>query len=368
MWDTLLRPLLFLLDAEFAHRFSMGVFILIARVPGVRLLLRSWLAQPDARLHTELWGLPFPSPIGLAAGFDKEASWYEELGALGFGFVEVGTLTGEPQPGNPRPRLFRLPADQALLNRFGFNNRGSEAASRALSLRPARDVLVGVNIGKTKVVDNEKAVDDYLASFRRLWPHARYFVVNVSSPNTPGLRQLQDREPLGRLLRALRNENLRLAAGLRPLPILLKIAPDLTDEQLDDIVDLCLEVGIAGLVATNTTISREGLLTEQVEQLGAGGVSGKPLTERSRRVVARLYRRLAGRLPIIGVGGVMTGADAWELLRAGASLVQVYTGFIYGGPTFAADLNRYIAEQLAARGLSSVKAVVGEAAPEYAGD
>jgi dihydroorotate dehydrogenase len=363
----LVRPLMFRLDPERAHEAAMAAFAPVGRFEPVRRLTRRLMGPSDPRLRVRVFGVDFPGPLGLAAGFDKDALWFNALDSLGFGFIEVGTLTGQAQPGNPKPRLYRLPADRALINRFGFNNRGSEAASLDLARQRIRTVL-GINIGKSKAVPNDEAAADYLASFERLYSYGRYFVVNVSSPNTPGLRRLQDRGPLTALLRALGDQNEMLARrhGGEPRPVLLKIAPDLTEAQLDDIVALTAEVPVAGLVATNTTVSRQGLATPEAEvkAMGEGGLSGSPLTLRSRRMVAELYRRTGGRLPIIGVGGIMSGADAWEMIRAGASLVQTYTGFIYGGPGFARAVHRELSRRLAARGLTSLAAVVGEGADE----
>jgi dihydroorotate dehydrogenase len=363
MWP-LIRSLLFALDAERAHHLSMRLFSGAMRLGPLRRLTAAALCTDDPRLRVRRFGIDFPSPVGLAAGFDKDAEYFEALAALGFGFIEVGTLTGQPQPGNPRPRLFRLPSDRALVNRMGFNNKGSAAAAAALAGRRIGPLL-GVNIGKSKVVPNEEAVGDYLASFERLFPFGRYFVVNVSSPNTPGLRELQERGPLTALLRALTERNAELAArhGTEPRPILLKIAPDLTEPQVAAIVEMTKEVPIAGLVSTNTTVSREGLRAApaRVAAVGAGGLSGAPLTACSRAMVADLYRRTEGRLPIVGGGGVMSGEDAWQMIRAGASLVQVYTGFVYGGPGFVRSIHRHLLRRLAESGKRSIDEVVGEA-------
>jgi dihydroorotate dehydrogenase len=364
MWP-LIRPLLFALDAERAHQLSMSLFAGAMAVPPLRRLTGRLLRSDDPRLRVDRFGVRFPSPVGLAAGFDKNARYFQALHALGFGFIEAGTLTGQRQLGNPRPRLFRLPADRALINRMGFNSEGSAAAAEALARRRVETIL-GINIGKSKVVPNEEAVGDYLASFERLFPFGRYFVVNVSSPNTPGLRDLQERGPLTALLRALTEKNADLAVrqGTAPRPILLKIAPDLTEEQVVAIVEIAREVPIAGLVATNTTIRRDGLRTApaRVAAIGAGGLSGAPLSERSRNMVADLYRRTAGRLPIIGVGGIMSGEDAWQMIRAGASLVQVYTGFVYGGPGFVRSIHQHLLRRLAESGLRSIEEAVGSRA------
>jgi dihydroorotate dehydrogenase len=363
MWP-LIRALLFALDAERAHHLSMRLFAGAMRAGPLRRLTGRLLRSDDARLRVRRFGIDFPSPVGLAAGFDKDAEYFEALHALGFGFIEVGTLTARPQPGNPRPRLFRLPADRALLNRMGFNNKGAAAAAAALAGRRVAPVL-GVNLGKSRVVPNEEAVADYLAGFEQLFPFGRYFVVNVSSPNTPGLRELQERGPLTVLLRALTDRNRELAArhGVAPKPVLLKIAPDLNEHQIAAIVEMTREVHLDGLVATNTTVSRDELRTPpaRVAALGAGGLSGAPLTRRSRSMVADLYRRTGGRLPIVGVGGIMSGEDAWQMIRAGASLVQVYTGFVYGGPGFVKAIHRHLLCRLAETGKRSLDEVIGQA-------
>lgn len=364
LW-ALLRPILFLLDAERAHHLAMGLLSLSLRVPGVAALTRALFRVEDSRLRVSLAGVELPSPIGLGAGFDKNASWYDALYALGFGFVEVGTLTAHAQDGNPKPRIFRLPADRALVNRMGFNNRGSAAAAEALR-RARRPPVLGINIGKSKVTPNDEAVADYLISFERLQPYASYVTVNVSSPNTAGLRDLQEiaslRELLGTLLR--RNDELAGASGTAPRPIFVKIAPDMTDAQAAEIVELAAEIGLHGIIATNTTVSRDGLATpgERVAEIGAGGLSGAPLTARSRAFVAHLYRTAAGRLPIVGVGGIMDGDDAWEMMRAGASAVQVYTGFVYGGPSFVRDIHRRLLQRLEQEGRTRLSDIVGEAA------
>lgn len=345
----LFRFFLFLFDPERIHHLTMALFSFAMKMPGVAQAVR-WYCRPAPSLRRTVLGVELDSPVGLAAGFDKDARWFDRLADLGFGFIEVGTLTGQPQPGNARPRLFRLPQDRALLNRFGFNNRGASDAAQRLAAHPAR-VPLAINVGRSKVVANEEAASDYLLSFDALWPHARWFVVNVSSPNTPGLRALQDREPLAALLSLLveRNKTLAQKTGQTPLPILVKIAPDLSPEQIDDVVDLAIEVGLAGIVATNTTVSREGMQTPNVDALGVGGISGAPLTLRSRQVIERIRSRAGRKLVVVGVGGVMSAEDAWLMLEAGADLVQVYTGFIYEGPMFVRRINRLIADRLATR-------------------
>ena len=338
MYKLVLRPLFFLFEPEKAHHLVTGLFQWLMKVPGAKWLTERIYKVEDRRLEKELFGLRFPNPVGLAAGFDKQASFYREFSSLGFGFIEVGTITPKPQDGNPQPRMFRLPQDQGLINRMGFNNGGLEMARKNLQGRD-RSFIIGGNIGKNKVTPNENAIDDYLACFRGLHDLVDYFVVNVSSPNTPGLRELQDKEPLLRILNALKEENTRI---LQPRPILLKIAPDLTDTQLDDIVDIVAESKIDGIIATNTTISREGLKSSKELLAEAGGLSGKPVRDRSTEVIRYLHQKSNGSFPIIGVGGIHSAADALEKLKAGASLVQVYTGFIYEGPALVKEINAAI--------------------------
>jgi len=329
VYKHLIRPLFFLFDPEKVHYFTFSIIKFLHAIPGVAALTRRFFSADDERLARTVFGIRFKNPVGLAAGFDKDAKLFNELGNYGFGFVEIGTLTPKPQSGNDMPRLFRLPADKAVINRMGFNNGGVKAAAARLKNNRGR-VIIGGNIGKNKATPNEEAVNDYLICLRELFPVVDYFAVNVSSPNTPGLRELQEKEPLTNLLKALQEENKRL--GYKPL--LLKIAPDLTDSQLDDIVEIARETKLDGLIATNTTISREGLTTPKnsVEAMGAGGLSGKPVAKRSTEVIAYLRKKLGPAFPIIGVGGIFTAADANEKLAAGATLLQVYTGFIYEGP------------------------------------
>jgi len=300
-------------------------------IPGIAAITRVLYKVNDKRLKRTVFGLEFENPVGLAAGFDKEAKLYNELANFGFGFIEIGTLTPVGQTGNLKPRLFRLPEDSALINRMGFNNEGVEAAVERLKKRKTK-VLIGGNIGKNKVTPNEQAKDDYYKVFHALYEYVDYFVVNVSSPNTPNLRALQDKEPLTELLKMLKNE---MAVMPDHKPILLKIAPDLTNEQLDDIIDIVADVKIEGIIATNTTIDRSMLKTERlkVDAIGAGGLSGKPVRARSTEVIAYLHQKSKGAFPIVGVGGIYTADDAIEKLKAGASLVQVYSGFIYEGPS-----------------------------------
>jgi len=343
MYKRIILPLLFRFDAETIHHFVTSLLKLAFALPGVSALSRRLYVVDDPRLARTVFGLTFPNPVGMAAGFDKNADLVSELSDLGFGFVEIGTVTPRPQPGNPRPRLFRLKADGGLINRMGFNNKGAEPAASRLSVfgrqRENRRVIIGGNIGKNKDTPNEQALADYQLGFRALFDTVDYFVVNVSSPNTPGLRDLQEREPLTQLLTALQTEN---RAKATPKPILLKIAPDLTDGQLDDIIAIVADTGIAGVIATNTTTSRANLTTPAatVEQMGAGGVSGQPLRDRATEVIRYLHTHSGGSFPIIGVGGIATAADAREKLAAGASLVQVYTSFIYEGPGLARQINR----------------------------
>ncbi|GAB2520645.1 quinone-dependent dihydroorotate dehydrogenase [Spirosoma aerophilum] len=343
MYKHIILPLLFRFDAETIHHTVTRLLQIALSIPGVSAICRKIYVVEDDRLARTVFGLTFPNPIGMAAGFDKNAELISELSDLGFGFVEIGTVTPRPQPGNPRPRLFRLKADGGLINRMGFNNKGAGPAAERLrhfaKNRNGRRVIVGGNIGKNKDTPNENALSDYLISFRELFDAVDYFVVNVSSPNTPGLRDLQEREPLTRLLTALQQEN-RLKPA--PKPILLKIAPDLTNGQLDDIIAIVADTGIAGVIATNTTISRDGLATDPtaVAQIGAGGVSGRPLRERATEVIRYLHQQSGGAFPIIGVGGIATASDAQEKLQAGASLVQVYTSFIYEGPGLAKRINK----------------------------
>ena len=314
--------------------------------------LRRALAPRDPILASTVFGVRFPGPLGLAAGFDKDGLGLETWGALGFGYAEVGTVTAQSQPGNPQPRLFRLPEDRGLLNRMGFNNHGAGA----LALRLARshpDVPIGVNIGKSKITPPERAAEDYAASARLLGPLASYLVVNVSSPNTPGLRDLQAVESLRPILSAVLAET--------STPVLVKIAPDLSDDDVDAVADLAIELGLAGIVATNTTVSRSGLRTPHVADLGPGGVSGPPVARRACQVLRRLYARVGDRLVLIGVGGIETADDAWERITAGASLLQGYTGFVYGGGLWAKHIHDGIAARLHAGEFVSLADAVGSA-------
>jgi dihydroorotate dehydrogenase len=340
MYKFCIKPLFFLLPPEKAHYLAMDLLKMACMIPGLALVLKKLFTVKDARLERTVFGLKFPNPIGLAAGFDKDARWVDQLDTLGFGFVEIGTVTPLAQPGNDKPRLFRLPQDNALINRMGFNNGGAIEAAERLRNRNSK-ILIGGNIGKNKVTENKDAVLDYLQCFDALYPVVDYFVVNVSSPNTPGLRELQDKVPLTALLSELMKRNLQQQ---KPKPILLKIAPDLSEAQLDDIVEIVTETRIDGVIATNTTIDRSGLNTPKntLESIGAGGLSGKPLTDRSTEVIRYLVQKSNNGFPIIGVGGVHNAADAIEKLQAGAALIQVYTGFIYEGPAIAKKINKGI--------------------------
>jgi dihydroorotate dehydrogenase len=339
----LLKPLLFQFDPEKVHYFVTRNLKRFNRFPGGTALSKALWDVSDARLQREVFGLKFKNPVGLAAGFDKNAELISEMGALGFGFVEVGTVTPLPQPGNLKPRMFRLPADEALINRMGFNNLGVDVAAQRIdayrrSLKPGQQaVIIGGNIGKNKVTANEDAVNDYIKCFDRLFDVVDYFVVNVSSPNTPGLRELQEKEPLMHILNTLQQRNNKEGVSR---PILLKIAPDLTNDQLNDIADIVKQTGVAGIIATNTTISRDGLTSAHKEE--TGGLSGRPLTQRSTEVIRYLHQVSGGSFPIIGVGGIHTAGDAIEKLQAGASLVQLYTGFIYEGPALIGRINKQL--------------------------
>ena len=349
MYRALIRPLLYLLPAEAAHHLAFAFLRWFAAIPGTRAWLRRMFLVDTKRSRVRALGLEFPNPIGLAAGFDKDAIGYEALGALGFGFVEVGTLTGQRQSGNPKPRLFRLPRDRALINRMGFNNRGS--ADAVERLRRPRRTIVGVNIGRTKAVPESEAIADYVSSAKRVGPFADYVVVNVSSPNTPGLRDLQATERLRPLLVAV-HEALNEVSPTRRVPLLVKIAPDLADEDVDAVADLALELELDGVIATNTTVRRDGLQSgaSAVERCGAGGLSGPPIEHRALEVLKRLHDRAGDRLALISVGGIETADQAWARIQAGATLVQVYTAFVYEGPFLPKRLATGVAELARAAG------------------
>ncbi len=336
MYKQLLRPFLFLFDPEAIHHFTFTILRLTGRYLGANLVTRKLFSYHAPQLTKELLGLRFRNPVGLAAGFDKDGRLIDELACFGFGFIEIGTLTPKPQAGNDRPRLFRLVKDKAIINRMGFNNQGVLAAADRLKKRNsgrASGMIVGGNIGKNKLTSNENAFEDYNYCFEALYPYVDYFVVNVSSPNTPGLRELQEKEPLKKLLAHVKSLN---RGKEKTKPVLLKISPDLSVSQLDDVIEILKETKTDGVIATNTTISRDNLATsrEVVESMGAGGLSGKPLYKKSNEVIAYLRRELGPAYPIIGVGGIMSTQDALEKMAAGADLIQVYTGFIYEGPGF----------------------------------
>lgn len=353
----LIRPLIYALPPEAAHRVAFFFLRFFIGFYPIRRLLQALSARRDPALTVRALGIDFPSPIGLAAGLDKDAEAYESLGALGFGFVEIGTITAEAQPGNPKPRLFRLVPDRALINRMGFNNGGAERAARRLDRD--RSAIVGVNIGKTKRAKDEDTIDDYQRSTRLLARYADYFVVNISSPNTPGLRLLQAIDKLDPLLRAVR-QSLDAHAG-RYVPLLVKIAPDLADEDVDEIADLALHLGIDGIIATNTTIRRDGLslTNRELEAIGSGGLSGAPLRERSLEVLRRLRARVGEKVALISVGGIEDGEEAFRRIKAGASLVQIYTGYIYGGPGLPKRMERELLEAMRREGFESVGKAIG---------
>ncbi len=334
MYKSVIRKTLFKFDPEKVHHFTFTLLKNIFRFPFTGSLVKSIFSVEDKKLERKLFGITFKNPVGLAAGFDKNAVLFDEFANYGFGFVEIGTVTPKPQPGNPKKRLFRLIEDEAIINRMGFNNDGVKVVAERLRKRKT-DIIIGGNIGKNKVTPNENAVDDYLICFNELFDVVDYFVVNVSSPNTPNLRALQDKEPLTNLLQTLQDENNKKES---PKPILLKIAPDLTDDQLLDIIDMVKITKIAGVIATNTTISRENLISEKKHE--TGGLSGKPVRERSTEVIRFLAEKSNKAFPIIGVGGIHSAKDAQEKLDAGADLIQIFTGFIYEGPELVKRINK----------------------------
>ncbi|MEU8827902.1 quinone-dependent dihydroorotate dehydrogenase [Streptomyces sp. NPDC048636] len=361
MYSLLFNLLFRRMDPEKAHHLAFGWIRLAARVPGLRTFAAAVLAPRHKALRTEALGLRMHGPFGLAAGFDKNAAAIDGMAMLGFDHVEIGTVTAQPQPGNPKRRLFRLIADRALINRMGFNNDGSAAvAARLADRRPVFRTTVGVNIGKTKVVPEAEAVGDYVTSTERLAAHADYLVVNVSSPNTPGLRNLQAVDHLRPLLSAVREAADRTVTDRR-VPLLVKIAPDLADEDVDAVADLAVDLGLDGIIATNTTIAREGLgLRSGAELTGeTGGLSGAPLKARSLQVLRRLYARVGDRITLVGVGGVETADDAWERILAGATLVQGYSAFIYQGPFWCREIHRGLADRLAASPYATLADAVG---------
>jgi dihydroorotate dehydrogenase len=362
LYTSIVRPLLFSLPAETAHHFALSTLTAALRAAPVRdAIRRSHHRSPFGNLKR--FGLTFSNPIGLAAGFDKNGEAADALGALGFGFVEVGTVTNEEQPGNPKPRIFRLPQDRALVNRLAFNNCGAKQLVKNLKAH-APDCVLGINIGKSRSVPIEKAIPDYLKTFQIVYNVADYIAVNVSSPNTPQLRELQHADMLGELLSQIQTRNRELADKYSlsaPRPLLLKIAPDLSREEIESIVEAAQQTGISGIIATNTTTNREGLQSspQRIAAAGEGGLSGAPLRDRSNEVIRVIYQLTKGRLPIIGVGGVFTAEDAWEKISAGASLVQIYTGFIYEGPSVARRINDGLRRIVSDAGYVSLDEAVG---------
>ena len=335
MYKRVIRPILFLFDPEWVHYFSFAAIRVLHRIPFMGGLVRKLYSSKKLSLQKEVFGIHFPNPVGLAAGFDKDAKLFRELSNFGFGFIEIGTVTPKPQGGNPKPRLFRLKKDKGIINRMGFNNEGVEAAAKRLKRN--KNIIIGGNIGKNKTTPNNNAQEDYLICFDVLFDVVDYFVVNVSSPNTPNLRDLQEKEPLTALLNTLQKQN---NSKPKRKPILLKIAPDLSDTQLSDIIDIVQVTKIDGVIATNTTLSRDGLKSNETLPSQSGGLSGKPLTKRSTEVIRYLHTHSKGAFPIVGVGGIHTPSDAKEKLDAGASLIQLYTGFVYEGPASVCNINK----------------------------
>jgi len=340
----LIRPVLFRFsrkDPEQVHDLTVELLRRLGKLRSFHWMARRLALTNDSALRRELWGIRFPNPVGLAAGFDKEGRALQALASLGFGFLEIGTVTWRAQPGNPRPRLFRLPQSRAIVNRMGFNNSGAQALQRRLQASPASKVPIGISLGKSKLTPDEEATEDYCNSLRALYPYMDYYAVNISSPNTPGLRNLQGRERLDELLAGLQQTALELAGPVSPKPLLVKIAPDLSQEAVVELLDVCLRRQVAGIIATNTTLAREGVspgergLAEQT-----GGLSGRPLTARSREMVAFIHRQTSGGLPIVGVGGIMTPDDALRMFDAGASLIQLYTGLVYEGIGLVKAINK----------------------------
>jgi dihydroorotate dehydrogenase len=338
MYKAIIRPLLFITSPEVSHAFTICLLKIVCAIPIINTIIKKSFTLKDPLLERKIAGVRFLNPVGLAAGFDKNATFFHEMEYLGFGYVEVGTVTPLAQPGNPKPRSFRLPKDKGLINRMGFNNDGAQVIAARLKNRKTK-IAIGGNIGKNKVTPNEEAQSDYEKCFDALFDYVDYFVVNVSSPNTPGLRSLQDKDPLKKILLGLQVKNKQKP---KSKPIFLKIAPDLTNEQLDDIIEIVPECDIAAVVATNTTLSREGLKSEGVEAIGAGGLSGLPVRKRSTEVVKYLHEKSKGAFPIIASGGIHSAEDALEKIDAGAIMVELYTGFIYEGPMLVKRINRAI--------------------------
>ena len=333
---TLIKKTLFLLSAEKAHSLTMNLLKLSFKIPGIKNIMLYLFKVNSKKIEKKLWGITFPNPVGLAAGFDKNANYLDELSCFGFGFIEIGTVTPLPQAGNPKPRLFRLIADEAIINRMGFNNKGVKSVIKKLKNRP-KNLIIGGNIGKNKNTPNEKAAADYIACFEELFDYVDYFVINVSSPNTPNLRELQDKKPLTALIKAVQERN---KLKKTPKPVLLKIAPDLSDNQLIDILKICDDTQLDGLIATNTTLSRDALREhpESIKKIGLGGLSGLPLADRSTEVI-KFLRSKNKKIPIIGVGGIGDVSKALEKIDAGANMIQIYSGFIFKGPLLIKKIN-----------------------------
>lgn len=340
VYKVIIKPLLFCLDAEKAHHLTSSLLGILLKIPIIKKLVERSFRYDDPSLERELWGLRFPNPVGLAAGFDKDGKYFRNMAKLGFGFVEIGTVTPRPQEGNPKKRLFRLPKDKSLINRMGFNNEGVDKLVHRLRKINDSKLIIGGNIGKNKLTANTEALEDYRICFEKLYPYVDYFVLNVSSPNTPGLRELQEKKPLTRLLRTLiqlRNEKHKYK------PVLLKIAPDLSESQLDDILDIIESESVDGIIATNTTIDRKGLATPDatIQKIGNGGLSGKAINNKSLEMV-RMIRSKKADLPIIGVGGISSPEDAKKMMDAGANLVQVYSGLVFEGPSFIKKIKKHL--------------------------
>jgi dihydroorotate dehydrogenase len=339
MYKLIIKPFLFTFPPDKAHKITLTLFNILTSIPIIGSIVRSFYKVEHPSLEQNIFGLNFKNPVGLAAGFDKDAKYYDLMAQLGFGFVEIGTVTPKGQNGNPQPRLFRLPEDEALINRMGFNNEGVEATVGRLKAKGKQNFIVGGNIGKNKLTPNEEAKNDYIICFNALFPYVDYFVVNVSSPNTPNLRALQDKGPLLELLQVVQEQNNKQA---KQKPVLLKIAPDLTDGQLDDIVDIVFQTKLSGLIVSNTTIDRSTLKTNEnrISEIGNGGLSGKPLSDRSTNIIKYIHSKSEGKITMIGVGGIYSPEDAIAKLDAGASLVQIYSGLVYEGPTLIKRINK----------------------------
>ena len=339
MYKLIIKPFLFTFPPEKAHKITLTLFNILTSIPIIGSIVRSFYKVEHPSLEQNIFGLNFKNPVGLAAGFDKDAKYFDLMAQLGFGFVEIGTVTPKGQAGNPQPRLFRLPEDEALINRMGFNNEGVEATVGRLKAKGKQNFIVGGNIGKNKLTPNEEAKNDYIICFNALFPYVDYFVVNVSSPNTPNLRALQDKGPLLELLQVVQEQNNKQA---NQKPVLLKIAPDLTDGQLDDIVDIVFQTKLSGLIVSNTTIDRSTLKTNEnrISEIGNGGLSGKPLSDRSTNIIKYIHSKSEGKITMIGVGGIYSPEDAIAKLDAGASLVQIYSGLVYEGPTLIKRINK----------------------------